>query len=1077
MVPLDKEESNPYVGPRAFEPEDKELFFGRSQETEELVSLIFAHPVVLVYAESGAGKTSLLNAQVIPTLEKSGFQVLPVARVKGEPPDNVDLEDITNLYIFNVLHSLSPHFNHPILMSKESLSTFLKLSFVYPRKVDRRQRPSSRVLIIDQFEELFGLYPKGWREQQNSFFQQISDAVTADPMLRVVLVIREDYLAQLDPFSHFLPERLRPRLRLVRLDREAALLAINGPLKNTKRSYAKGVAEELVEELLKIQVETDPGRAEKETGEYVEPVQLQVVCERLWQKLPPEVTEITKNYVGNVDNALADFYVKAIRDASAESGIDEACLRDWCETKLITSSGTRSIIHRGAEMTGGLPNRVVDVLENRRFIRVEQRSGARWYELTHDRLIGPIKDSNKVWKYEREREKYEREREKYEREKKKKSLIIKTTIPVIAAILIGMLVANYYDFFSVRNPDEVTTFSIGQAPFIPTVNPTTDLVYIPDTGSNKVFVIKGITNKVIGNLTVGKKPVGVSVNPKTNMVYVANSGSNTVSIIDGNTNIKDILAILQQSLGALIYGSNNYKNNIITNTTVTNVPVGKNPSSISINPNTNLVYVANTGSNTTSVINGTINRVVADITVGDFPASVSVDPHTNLVYVANSGSNTVSIIDGKINKVIHNLTVGQNPYAVSVNPDTNLIYVANQGNNTVSILDGKTNNLVRTLPIGNGPVGLSINPITNLIYIANQGSNTVSILDGKTNNLVRTLGVGNGLEGLFVNPKTNMVYASDKYDNTVTAMNALKMGIIKIREVDNYPNGIAVNPLTNRLYVSNSDSKTLSIVDGKTNKVISNVNVHNGSYYASVNPNTDLVYVADYDDKRVSIIDGKTNKLLPMRLVVGAGSYYASVNPNTNLVYVANYDANRVSIIDGKTNKVIGNLTVGQNPSAVSVNPNTNLVYVANCADNTVSIIDGKTNKVIHNLTVGGRPIGISVNSETNRIYVSNSDSKTVSVINGKTNAVERTLAVGNGPSGISVNPKTNMVYVANSGDDSISIINGRYNNVVQTLPVGENTPSGVSVNPNTNLVYVVNSLSNSISIINGTTIKHVPLT
>ena len=66
-------------------------------------------------------------------------------------------------------------------------------------------------------------------------------------------------------------------------------------------------------------------KSDKVTGEYVEPVQLQVVCERLWEKLPPEITEITKNYVGDVDNALADFYVKAICEAAAKTGITEVC--------------------------------------------------------------------------------------------------------------------------------------------------------------------------------------------------------------------------------------------------------------------------------------------------------------------------------------------------------------------------------------------------------------------------------------------------------------------------------------------------------------------------------------------------------------------------------------------------------------------------------------------------------------------------------------------------------------------------------------------------------------------------------
>jgi hypothetical protein len=44
-----------------------------------------------------------------------------------------------------------------------------------------------------------------------------------------------------------------------------------------------------------------------------------------------------------------------------------------------------------------MPNAVVEELVNRHLIRGEQRGGARWYELTHDRFIQPILDSNQRW--------------------------------------------------------------------------------------------------------------------------------------------------------------------------------------------------------------------------------------------------------------------------------------------------------------------------------------------------------------------------------------------------------------------------------------------------------------------------------------------------------------------------------------------------------------------------------------------------------------------------------------------------------------------------------------------------------
>jgi hypothetical protein len=72
---------NPYPGPRPFTSEKYHIFAGRDHEISELSSLIISHPAVLLYAQSGAGKTSLLHAGLAPTLNEKGVKLLPVARV------------------------------------------------------------------------------------------------------------------------------------------------------------------------------------------------------------------------------------------------------------------------------------------------------------------------------------------------------------------------------------------------------------------------------------------------------------------------------------------------------------------------------------------------------------------------------------------------------------------------------------------------------------------------------------------------------------------------------------------------------------------------------------------------------------------------------------------------------------------------------------------------------------------------------------------------------------------------------------------------------------------------------------
>ncbi len=74
----------PYKGPRSYQPEDADFFFGRGSDSRRLLSLILSSRVTLLHAPSGAGKTSLLNARIIPSLTSEGW--LPVRVLPQDDP-------------------------------------------------------------------------------------------------------------------------------------------------------------------------------------------------------------------------------------------------------------------------------------------------------------------------------------------------------------------------------------------------------------------------------------------------------------------------------------------------------------------------------------------------------------------------------------------------------------------------------------------------------------------------------------------------------------------------------------------------------------------------------------------------------------------------------------------------------------------------------------------------------------------------------------------------------------------------------------------------------------------------------
>src|SRR5437870_10188526 len=85
---------------------------------------------------------------------------------------------------------------------------------------------------------------------------------------------------------------------------------------------------------------------------------------------------------------------------------------------------------------------------------------------------------------------------------------------------------------------------------------------------------------------------------------------------------------------------------------ITTVPVGNAPLFVGVDPSTNMVYVSNYNSNTTSVIDGATNTIAATIPVGGGPAGIGVNPKTNRVYVGNTLGRTISVIDATTNMVI-----------------------------------------------------------------------------------------------------------------------------------------------------------------------------------------------------------------------------------------------------------------------------------------------------------------------------------------------------------------------------------------------------------------------------------------
>ena len=357
------------------------------------------------------------------------------------------------------------------------------------------------------------------------------------------------------------------------------------------------------------------------------------------------------------------------------------------------------------------------------------------------------------------------------------------------------------------------------------------------------------------------------------------------------------------------------------------VNVGDGPFSIAAQPFRDNIYVANSGSDTVSVIDPATHAVIKNINVGDSPSVIGTPHFGNNIYVANSDSGTVSVIDSTTNTVIKNITVGFEPSFIDTFEDPiygNNIYVANSGSGTVSVINSTTNDVIKNITVGFEPS--FIDTYGQTIYVSNS-FDPVSVINSTTNDVIKNITVGDG--STFIDTYGQTIYVSNSGSGTVSVINSTTNDVIKNIKVGDNP--LDINTYGQTIYVSNFGSGTVSVINSTTNDVIKNI---------TVGDDPGFIYV--YEDT----IYGHT--------IYGNTTYSDPIYGNN--IYVANYGSDTVSVIDPAINTVIKNITVGDGPSFIDNYGES--IYVSNSHSDTVSVIDSVTNEVVAGVTFEINPFG-----------------------------------------------------------------------------------------------------------------------
>ncbi len=426
-----------YVGPRPFRT--GETLFARDSETASLVNLLIAQRLVLLHAPSGAGKTSLIQAKLVPAMLNRRFDLPMMESKEGHAPQPVILRvniepgkchpPIPNRYAASILSLLEQHRPESrrrsmAELAKYTLDQYLTEEFgasgdpaqeagdpdlepsaeqasAAPVSAEKKVRPL--LLIFDQFEELLTSDPTD-QAVKSDFIHQLNDALRHSGRW-ALFALREDFLGALEPYISMLPTRLTATYRLDLLRAENAKDAIVKPAKKADVEFEPGLVDRLLKDLCSVSVQQPDGTLERKDGPYIEPVQLQVVCASLWTQ-KGAVKLITTEHLNalggdegtGVDGVLGRYYAESVAKAAKDGCVPERTIRTWFARQLISSRGVRLPVLIAEANSFGVTSSCLAVLDKAFLIRSENRSGAKWYELAHDRLVPPIQVDNDLWR-------------------------------------------------------------------------------------------------------------------------------------------------------------------------------------------------------------------------------------------------------------------------------------------------------------------------------------------------------------------------------------------------------------------------------------------------------------------------------------------------------------------------------------------------------------------------------------------------------------------------------------------------------------------------------------------------------
>ena len=351
---------SPYKGLRAFEWADRDLFFGRASVVQELARAVATRALVPVVGASGVGKSSVVNAGLLPQLEnqEAGWGFVTV-----RPRPTLALALAAGLA--RLSGSSMPV---PVADLETWQERLTQLGLASAAGLACASSGRERVLVtVDQFEEVL-------TQDCDQILRQLAD-LPDDGMLTVVLTLREDSFGAFFVRDAGFGERLRQSAVALRgMDRSELAVAVRAPAELHSVQIAPPLVEKLVEAIL-----DRPGAL---------PL-LEFSLDQMWRTLRPGqhlLSSRAYEEIGGLDGALAGH---ADRVLGGLPETEQAVVRNLFVNRLTSPAqpDVRQVLRR-SECTPGDWQIIVRLADERLLTIGSDDNGHETAEVVHEALLG-----------------------------------------------------------------------------------------------------------------------------------------------------------------------------------------------------------------------------------------------------------------------------------------------------------------------------------------------------------------------------------------------------------------------------------------------------------------------------------------------------------------------------------------------------------------------------------------------------------------------------------------------------------------------------------------------------------------